>query len=76
MSTVSMQEAQASLPSLIAKLEPGEEVRITEDHRTVARLVGEPAHDRRPRRPGSAIGKLVVLEDDDQHLDDFREYMP
>lgn len=65
MSTVSIEEAQARLPSLIAKLEPGEEVRITEDHRTVARLIGESTPARRPRRPGSAIGRLVVLDDDD-----------
>jgi hypothetical protein len=28
------------------------------------------------RQPGSAKGKLRVLEDDDAHLDDFRDYMP
>jgi len=27
-------------------------------------------------RPGSAIGKLRIVEEDDSHLDDFREYMP
>jgi hypothetical protein len=28
------------------------------------------------RQPGSAKGKLRVLEDDDAHLEDFRDYMP
>ena len=28
------------------------------------------------REPGSAIGKLTILEDDDEHLDDFKEQMP
>jgi len=28
------------------------------------------------RQPGSAKGALRVLSEDDEHLDDFREYMP
>jgi len=28
------------------------------------------------RQPGSAKGILKVLSEDDEHLDDFREYMP
>lgn len=28
------------------------------------------------RRPGSARGKLRVLSEDDDHLDDFQDYMP
>ncbi len=31
---------------------------------------------RKPRQPGSAKGKLVILADDNEHLKDFREYMP
>jgi hypothetical protein len=31
---------------------------------------------REPRRPGSAKGKLVILTEDDTHLEDFKEYMP
>lgn len=30
----------------------------------------------KPRQPGSAIGKLVIHADDDEHLNDFQEYMP
>ncbi len=29
----------------------------------------------RPRVPGSAIGKLVILSEDEDHLQDFAEYM-
>ena len=32
--------------------------------------------NKRDRRPGSAIGKLTIIEDNDAHLDDFRRYMP
>ncbi len=31
---------------------------------------------KRGRQPGSAKGILHVLSEDDEHLDDFKEYMP
>jgi hypothetical protein len=31
---------------------------------------------RRARTPGSAVGKLRVLVEDDEHLKDFQDYMP
>jgi antitoxin (DNA-binding transcriptional repressor) of toxin-antitoxin stability system len=70
--TATIEEVQASLSSLISRLKPGEEVVILEHDRPVARLVGEP----RQRKLGGGIGKLVLVEDDDSHLDDFKEYMP
>ena len=73
MTPVSIEEAQAALPSLIAKLKPGEQVEITEADHTVARLVGGPFRVGGKRRPGSAVGKLVIHQDDDEHLDGFRE---
>ena len=76
MATATIQEAQAHLPVLIAKLKPGEELLITQDDHPVARLVAEPAATKKARRPGSAIGKLTIVEDDDSHLEDFKEYMP
>ena len=72
MTTATIEEVQASLPSLISNLKPGEEVVILEHDRPVARLIGEP----RQRKLGGGIGKLVIVEDDDSHLDDFKEYMP
>jgi antitoxin (DNA-binding transcriptional repressor) of toxin-antitoxin stability system len=74
--TVTLQEAQDHLPELIAQLAPGKEVVITEGDRPVAKLVAQQPAARQPRRPGSAQGKLVILADDDEHLNDFREYMP
>jgi antitoxin (DNA-binding transcriptional repressor) of toxin-antitoxin stability system len=74
--TVTLQEAQTHLPDLIARLAPGKEVVITDGDRPVAKLVGQAEVTRQPRQPGSAQGKLVILADDDEHLNDFREYMP
>jgi antitoxin (DNA-binding transcriptional repressor) of toxin-antitoxin stability system len=76
MVTATIQEAQVHLSSLIAQLKPGEELVIIERNRPVARLVAERGEDLGPRKPGSAIGKLKIIEDDDAHLEDFKEYMP
>lgn len=74
--TVSIEEAQAHLAELVSKLVPGEEVVITRDEQPVAKLIGQRAVRRQPRQPGSAKGKLLLLVEDDAHLEDFREYMP
>jgi antitoxin (DNA-binding transcriptional repressor) of toxin-antitoxin stability system len=76
MTQISLEEAQCHLPDLIAALKPGEELQITKDERPIARLVAEPARLRRPRVPGSAKGQMIILAEDEEHLDDFRDYMP
>ena len=76
MSTVTIEEAQATLLELIDRLAPGEEVTITRNQQPVAKLVGQQRPIRKPRQPGSAKGKLVILTEDDAHLVDFKEYMP
>ena len=73
--TITMEEAQAHLKELIGNLAPGEELVITEGQRPVAKIVGQGVSARKPRRPGSAKGKLVILKEDDEHLKDFEEYM-
>ena len=76
MTTATIEEAQVHLAALIAQLKPGEELVIVERDRPVARLVAERSEKPGTRQPGSAIGKLTIVEDDDAHLEDFREYMP
>ncbi|MGH7200977.1 MAG: type II toxin-antitoxin system Phd/YefM family antitoxin [Planctomycetaceae bacterium] len=75
MTAVTLEEAQATLPELIARLRPGEEVVITRNQQPVAKLVGEQAPQRTPRQPGSAKGKLTILVEDESHLEDFKDYM-
>jgi antitoxin (DNA-binding transcriptional repressor) of toxin-antitoxin stability system len=72
---VTMAEAQAKLPELVARLAGGEEIVITQDQQPVAKLVREQATGRKPRKAGSAKGKLVILQEDEEHLKDFEEYM-
>ena len=75
MSTVTLEEAQAKLPEIIDKLAPGEELIITRNDQPVAKIVGQQRPVRKPRQPGSAKGKLIILAEDDEHLEDFKEYM-
>jgi antitoxin (DNA-binding transcriptional repressor) of toxin-antitoxin stability system len=73
--TITLEEAQARLPELVASLGKGQELLIIRNERPVAKLVGQGMPERRPRRPGSARGKLVILAEDEEHLKDFEEYM-
>ncbi len=76
MSTITLEEAQAHLSELIDRLQPGETVVITRNEKPVARLVVEEPPKRKPRKAGSAKGILTIIQDDDEHLKDFEEYMP
>ena len=76
MPTVTVEEAQAKLPELIEKLAPGEELVITRNNQPLAKLVVEKPPVRKPRQPGSAKGKLLIHTEDEEHLKDFKDYMP
>ena len=73
--TITLEEAQAHLAELIAGLTPDEEVLITQNEQPIAKLIRQPEGRRLPRKPGSAKGKLIILADDDDHLEDFKEYL-
>ena len=74
--TITVEEAQAKLKELIGKLSPGEELVITENQRPVAKLVGTPSQQRKPREPGTLRGTVLYMAPDfDAPLEDFREYM-
>jgi antitoxin (DNA-binding transcriptional repressor) of toxin-antitoxin stability system len=76
MTTISIEEAQAKLPELIEQLSPGEELLIVRNQRPVAKLVGEAAASRRPRKPGSAKNVILSMSEDfDAPLEDFKDYM-
>jgi antitoxin (DNA-binding transcriptional repressor) of toxin-antitoxin stability system len=75
MTTIALEEAQAHLPEIIDRLQPGESLVITRNDQPVARLLAEEKPKRKPRKPGSAKGMLTIISDDDEHLKDFAEYM-
>jgi antitoxin (DNA-binding transcriptional repressor) of toxin-antitoxin stability system len=73
--TISLEEAQATLADLIDKLGPGEEVVITKDAHPVAELRSLTTGKPQPRF-GSCKGMLTIVTDDEEHPEDFTEYMP
>ena len=75
-STVALEDAQARLGELIARLLPGEEIVITDAARPLARIVGEPKPAPQPRRLGTLKGTVLYFAPDfDAPLDDFKDYM-
>lgn len=76
--TVTLEEAQKGLADLIHKLTPGDEVVITENDQPVAKLVSEGPKPKAKLRPPPGLGKgwITIVSDDDEHLEDFKEYMP
>jgi antitoxin (DNA-binding transcriptional repressor) of toxin-antitoxin stability system len=77
MATITIEEAQATLSELIHRLAPGDEVTITENERTVAKLtVAPPPPVKKPRVLGSMKGTVLYMAPDfDAPLDDFKDYM-
>jgi antitoxin (DNA-binding transcriptional repressor) of toxin-antitoxin stability system len=73
--TVSVEQAQKSLAQLIDQLVPGQEILITRNEQPVAQLVAVAPAGPAPVF-GGCRGLLTVLAEDEEHLDDFREYMP
>ena len=76
-SFIPVEEAQARLAELVENLIPGEELFITVNEHPIAKLVRTaylPTSE--PRKPGSAVGKILFMADDfDAPLEDFKEYM-
>lgn len=76
MNSVTIEEAQAKLPELIDGLSRGEELTILRGGEVVARIVSERAEVKQRPGPGLGKGMLTIVADDDEHLEDFAEYMP
>lgn len=73
MTTVTLEEAQAKLVELVNGLGPGDSIVIVRDNQPVAQLV--PAPECRSPIFGSMKGMITIISDDDDHLEDFKEYM-
>lgn len=71
MSTITLQEAQAKLPHIIAQMKPGESIQIVDHEQAIARLTIDHKPLRKKRQPGTAKGQLIVVSEDDEHLKDF-----
>ncbi len=74
--TMAVEDLTVSLPELIAKLSPGDEIILTRDHKPVAKLIGEKQVERKRREPGNCKGLITLAVEDDEHLEHFAEYLP
>lgn len=73
--TIPLQQASSQLGELVRSLGPGDEIVLTdEQNEPVARIVPSSAPVK--RQAGRWKGMLTVVEDDDEHLADFKDYMP
>jgi antitoxin (DNA-binding transcriptional repressor) of toxin-antitoxin stability system len=76
MQTVTLEDAQAHLPELIAQLHPGDELVITRDQKPVARLTCAGESLKPQRKLGTMKGSVLYMAPDfDAPLEDFKEYM-
>jgi antitoxin (DNA-binding transcriptional repressor) of toxin-antitoxin stability system len=72
-STVTLEEAQAHLSDLLDRLQPNEEIIIT-DHGQPLAHVKKAGRNLWPCKAGSAAGKIRLAPDFDAPLEDFEEY--
>ncbi len=72
---ITLEDAQSNLPDIIDHLKPGAEIIITRNNQPVAALHLPSSAALQPRF-GSCRGALTVLAEDDEHLQDFKDYMP
>lgn len=70
-----LQDIQPDLAEVISSLHYGEIVQIVVGDKVVAHLIGEGKNLSRNRQPGSAVGRLEIVAEDDEHLTDFIDYM-
>ena len=75
MPTVTIEEAQARLPEIVASLNPGEQIAIVQAGEEIARLTRS-SRTQWPCQAGSyRKAEFWMAPDFDAPLDDFKEYM-
>lgn len=74
--TMALEDINVTLPELLDRLTPGDEVILTRNQRPVAKLVSESSKVRQPRKPGNCQGMITLSVEDDEHLEGFKDYMP
>ena len=75
MTTLNLDEAQAQLREIVARLQPGEEIILTDNGQPLAKLV-KTERTSWPCKAGSAKDKILWISPDfDAPLEEFEEYM-
>jgi len=73
--SISIEQASGRLAELVHSLGPTDEIVLTENDQPVARL-SLSSRLGPPRVPGLQKGQITIISDDDDHLEDFKDYMP
>ena len=74
--TVTIKDAASRLADLIFSLQPGDEITVTSGDQPVAKIVpADTAQPIRRRRAGAGKGMLHIIKEDEEHLEDFKDYM-
>ena len=74
--TIPIEEASAQLTGLVRSLRPGDEIVLTDNNQPIARIVPSQSPPLAKRQAGVWKGMLTIVKEDDEHLDDFKDYMP
>ncbi len=75
MATYTIKNAEGSLSQLVSHAHQGKTVVIKAENGRAVKLVPTPTKLTKPRKPGSARGKIWMADDFDEPLDDFAPYM-
>jgi antitoxin (DNA-binding transcriptional repressor) of toxin-antitoxin stability system len=77
MPTLNLDEVQSHLREIVSRLQPGEEVVLTDNGRPVATLRATPLPAREPPRLGTLHGTILhIAPDFDDIPEGFEEYLP
>ena len=74
METYTIKNAEGSLSQLVSHAHQGKTVVIKAENGRAVKLVPTPTKTAKPRKPGSAKGKVWMADDFDEPLDDFADY--
>jgi antitoxin (DNA-binding transcriptional repressor) of toxin-antitoxin stability system len=81
MATITVERLAEELPRLLREAEPGEEILLTDNNVTIARILPvrevepEPPAEKPRRKLGTAAGKVWISPDFDAPMEEFAEYM-
>jgi antitoxin (DNA-binding transcriptional repressor) of toxin-antitoxin stability system len=76
--TMAVEDIKMTLPELLDRQMPGDEVILMRNEQPVAKLVSEAPVPQRKQRPGPGLGKgmiTFIAPDFDAPLEDMKEYM-
>lgn len=75
MQTIDLSHAKQHLTELIDQTIGGNEIIITQNGQPLVKLVALTKQGRKQRQFGSAKGLIIMADDFDAPLEDFKEYM-